>query len=278
MSLDDDKPFLISPPFGTWFNHPRAYSVLGSFTERPRPGRLGQILRTVRPVEGGWINKIGLRNPGMWSLTSWREHQIPSLAPIDGDPREWQAILDYVLYHRSEVERPLIVEVNVSCPNTNHPVPALPTPTQLRKFVDTFNLTTIFKLQPLPASIGTARRLAESGAAYVHLSNTLPSPDDRGGVSGRQLLEANVPIVAATVNAFARSGLRTEVIAGGGIYEPSDLERYALHGVRRFAIGTGWVWPPRARYTMKSFQRVNGRPVIEFTDRAGGYSRIELDA
>ena len=274
MSLDPEKPFLISPPFGSWFKHRRAYSVLGSFTELPRPGRLGQIVRTVRPVPGGWINKIGLRNPGMWSLTSWGEHQVPSLAPIDGDPREWQAILDYVLYHRSELERPIIVEVNVSCPNTDHPVPALPTDQQLRKFVDTFNLTTIFKLQPLQQSVKTATYLADRGARYVHLSNTLPS--DRGGISGAQLLEANLPIVEKVANLLARHYSDVEVIAGGGIYDPSHLERYALAGARRFAIGTGWVWPPRARFVIKSYQPHADGCVIEWTGWDGSHTRTVL--
>jgi len=50
MPLDPDRPFLISPPAGTWFRHRRAYSVIGSFTREIRPGRLSRIVRTVRPV------------------------------------------------------------------------------------------------------------------------------------------------------------------------------------------------------------------------------------
>lgn len=43
--LDPDRLFLISPPFGSYFRHGRAYSMLGSFTTEPRPGRTGQVLR-----------------------------------------------------------------------------------------------------------------------------------------------------------------------------------------------------------------------------------------
>ena len=48
--------YFISAPFGNFLQFENAISVTGTFTYLPRPGRLGQILRTLRYVktEAGW--------------------------------------------------------------------------------------------------------------------------------------------------------------------------------------------------------------------------------
>lgn len=247
MPLSTARPFLISPPFGTYLHHARAYSVRGSFTRHPRPGRLGQVLRTVRPVPGGWINKIGLRNPGVLTVRDCAADEILSLAPIDGNEEEWEFFVRY-LKSQTAVLRSVRAELNVSCPNTDHPVPALPSPRQMRELADLGSWTpksaVIFKLQPLPSSIEAAQRLAEMGARYIHLSNTYPSPV--GGISGDALREVNLPLVDRVASLLAREHSNVDIIAGGGIKAQEHVEAYRRAGAVRFSLATAWAWPPRA--------------------------------
>ena len=62
----------ISPPFGNYIHLPNTIPIRGSFTLNERPGKWGQILKTLRyiPHLNGWVNKIGLRyeNSGVF----WR--------------------------------------------------------------------------------------------------------------------------------------------------------------------------------------------------------------
>ena len=57
----------ISPPFGNYINLPNTTPIRGSFTLKERKGKWKQIFKTLRyiPHFNGWVNKIGLRNPGI---------------------------------------------------------------------------------------------------------------------------------------------------------------------------------------------------------------------
>ena len=57
----------IGPPFGNYVSLPNTTSIKGSFTLEPRSGLFSQIIKTLRYSfqDKGWINKIGLRNPGI---------------------------------------------------------------------------------------------------------------------------------------------------------------------------------------------------------------------
>jgi dihydroorotate dehydrogenase len=269
MTLDPARPFLISPPFGSYFRDRRAYSVLGSFTRFPRLGRTAQILRTVRPVPGGWVNKIGLRNPGAEAALDIvrlkpcqigivrylpEPPKITSFTLIDGDTAEWEWLVGFL--GRPNGRRPAIVEINISCPNTDHPIPALPSEAQARAIIEQPNLTTIWKLPPIESAVIEAvAYLSNAGARYFHLSNTLPIPH-LGGLSGAGLREANLRIVERRANYLAQRFQprlpRPEIIAGGGIYRPDHLRAYRDAGATRFSLATAWFWPPRAWHVMRS--------------------------
>lgn len=253
-SLSPDRPFFISPPFGSYFHNEKAYSVRGSYTRFARPNRFKQILRTVRPVPGGWINKIGLRNPGMLTVREWPDNEVMSLALIDGDKTEWDHVVDYALARtgvmRSTMPNP-VFEFNISCPNTNHPVPAMPDKVQVRSLVCHDRPTVVFKLQPLESSISAAVQLADWGVTYLHFSNTLPSPI--GGISGAPLREVNLPLIEKVRNALV--SYPVEIIGGGGIYSVDHLRQYRDAGAVRFSLSTAWVWPPRALRIINALRR-----------------------
>lgn len=249
MFLDPDRPFLISPPFGTYFSDRRAYSVLGSFTAEPRPGRTGQVLRTVRPVphERGpaWINKVGLRNPGIASLARFGvpghampRDEIVSLSPLEG--RDWGLFEQFL----DEAFGPLRVEFNVSCPNVDEH-PSLPPLFKIRRLLANCP-DAIWKLPPTRRALDSAALLHDAGARYVHLSNTIPSPV--GGISGTPLRELNLPLVEAVARALPS----LEVVAGGGIYHPDHVRQYRDAGAVRFSLATSFFWPPRARRILEA--------------------------
>jgi dihydroorotate dehydrogenase len=224
----------IAPPFGTYFRPKGAIPVLGSFTPRPRPGRTGQVLRTVRPVPGGWVNAIGLRNPGVGALRCrYQPGIVYSLAGIeDGD---WS-----LLYHALwTFQWPAYdLELNLSCPNVHEYGP--PTRGELEAFTTLPNAHISAKLPPdLPAAIELTARCLEAGIRLIHLSNTLPSPV--GGVSGAPLRKVNLPIVAE----IARRYPQAEVIAGGGIYNESHARAYLHTGAKHLSLGTVWMNPLR---------------------------------
>ena len=57
--------YFISAPFGNYLHREGAVSVTGTWTVDPRPGRIKQIIKTLRYTKTGWRNKLGLRNPGL---------------------------------------------------------------------------------------------------------------------------------------------------------------------------------------------------------------------
>lgn len=251
MSLDPDRPFLISPPTGTWFRHHRAYSVIGSFTRYARPGRLGRIVRTVRPVPSdagpAWVNKIGLRNPGIASLERMKpggsngpKYEIVSLAPLE--PSDWHVFEAYL-----DAIYGVAIELNVSCPNVDEH-PDLPEATTIKRLLGACP-DAIWKLPPNRHAAHTAHLLCGLGARYVHLSNTIPSPI--GGISGAPLRELNLPLVESAAEMINRDAFDAEVIAGGGIYAKEHVRAYRDAGATRFSMTTAWFWPPRARRALK---------------------------
>lgn len=254
--LSPDRPFLISPPFGNYLRSRSAYSVLGSYTAEARPGRLGQILRTVRPVPGGWINAIGLRNPGMDSLPQYKrvdangpfqDHQIVSLAPLADT--DWHRIERWLDERRQRVT----IEINISCPNVDEH-PPLP-PRSIVERIAGGGATVIVKLPPLERqALAATDFFVEAGVHYLHLSNTLPSPI--GGISGRALRGVNLPLVERIATVVAGwSDDQVEIISGGGIYNPEHLRQYRDAGATRFSLATAWFWPPRALNVIQSTKK-----------------------
>src|SRR5262245_61988246 len=101
------KTFLISPPFGNWIRSKHCTRVLGSFTWESRPGLAYHTIRSLRPIEGGWINQIGLRNPGIRSCGFERQFVYSLVGLDDGD---WESMLHHC-------PAGMTVEVNLGCPN-----------------------------------------------------------------------------------------------------------------------------------------------------------------
>lgn len=237
---------ILAAPFGNHLEFPGVISTLGSYTAHPRGGRWWRVALTVDryPRMGAWINKIGLRNPGIKSLVDAIVSQdvivtdrIISLAgDVDGQD-QWAELLDEV--ERIDVfKRPLFFEVNLSCPNVKKPMDDL----FMKMEYIFFRLQNYFEdkiIMPVSVKIPPVRydaivsRAYDLGIRYFTCSNTMPVPG--GGVSGVPQRMANEEAVRLIKRTFPKD---IEIWACGGIYSVDDAKRYVDLGADRVVLGT----------------------------------------
>ena len=105
----------ISPPFGNYIHLPHTMSIKGSYTLNHRPGLISQIFKTLRFTDYKgqkmWINKIGLRNPGiLYGLKHYNsDTDIISIAIMEKEE---------IKKFNEIIPKDTNIEINVSCPNT----------------------------------------------------------------------------------------------------------------------------------------------------------------
>jgi dihydroorotate dehydrogenase len=214
--------FFISPPFGNYIETYNTISIKGSFTLLPRPGLIGQIIRTLRYdfINKGWINKIGLRNPGIdYAIEKYKNKDcIVSIAILKKE--EIPILL-------KKIPRDMNLEINVSCPNAKNRMIG----EGLKEFLNPEREWCIIKLCPL-----TDENLLDNyyreGFRQFHCSNTLPIKE--GGLSGKKLMFFNKKLIPYIKNNYKDS----IVIAGGGIQNMKDVEYYKNLGADHFSFST----------------------------------------
>lgn len=214
----------ISPPFGNYIGYKRCIRIRGTFTWERRSGLIMQTLRTLRPVRGGWTNKIGFRNPGVVNIKdNCDKDSIYSIAAIDSD---WSPFIE-------KAPQLSKIELNIGCPNVgNYSI----TDEDVKRFVDRFIYLQV-KLSPT-VELDYISKLFDLGIKVFHLSNTIPT--EKGGISGKQLKEVNLPLVEKVANMRLQG---TAIIAGGGIYTPQDVQDYRNVGVTSYSLSTIWFTP-----------------------------------
>ncbi len=247
---DAVKPLVISAPFGNYIQPDGATATLGTFTAARRPGRVWRILRTVRYYRrlGAWVNRIGLRNPGMpWlvrKVEAGRVDVADKLVSIHGfNEADWTALLE-----QAARIRPLAIELNMSCPNVGE----IDRHESLFHDAVATGLPVVVKLPPIRYEQMLDHAL-EAGVTAFHCCNTLPVP--AGGMSGRPLK----PIVLGCVRGLRSrpEGGRLTIIGGGGVCEPADIDDYLAAGADRVALGVRTM-NPRLLFTDRPI-----RPLID---------------
>ncbi len=233
------RPLIISAPFGNYIQPPGATATLGTFTALRRPGRLWRVLRTVRyyPRLGAWVNKIGLRNPGIEWLearaSAGRISVADKIVSVHGfTDAEWERLLT-----SASALKPLAIELNMSCPNVGE----FDWPKWLFERAVKSGTSIIVKLPPVRFE-DMARQALEEGVRMFHCCNTLPVPG--GGLSGKPLKPLALRCIG-DLRAMAGEGSEREltIIGGGGITTPADIDDFAVAGANRFAIGTKVMHP-----------------------------------
>ena len=215
--------YFISAPFGNYLKFKDAISVTGSWTLTPRPGRFKQILTTLRFSSTGWINRIGLRNPGIEvGIRKHKHNEVLSVAPVEYS--------DNLKLHRL-VPKNISVEINISCPNIKELV-------NDDYCLDDISLWTkdkrewcICKIPPIFPEY-KIDHIINQGYTQIHASNTIPT--DKVGLSGRAIIPHTLRILKYIKTKYPS----VTVIAGGGIYSKDEINMYKDSGADHFSLGT----------------------------------------
>ena len=227
--------YFIAAPFGNYlkFNDVNHYknctSVTGTWTLNHRAGlikRLWKIASTLRYNSQlqGWTNRLGLPNEGVYhGLEKTSKHEILSIAAIGKD--DWLKMNDIIDEHIS-------LEINLSCPNVEHTEVVWK---DLPLFLNSNNRKwCIAKVSPLTSMEQLQFLIEKAGFNQMHLCNTLPL-DTGGGLSGPTLK----PYVFKMIDKIrSRWGDELELIAGGGIQQPSDVSDYLNAGANHISLGS----------------------------------------
>lgn len=234
---------IISAPFGNWIQPPGTTPTLGTFTLERRPGRLLQVLRTVRYKTGiqAWVNKIGLRNPGI--LSTAKMNLDGKLVSIHGfNMGEWDELFSHSV---RLLGKSAGIELNLSCPNVTDTAFSYP---ELFRAAENIHPRIIVKVPPVGYR-PMVKAALERGITYFHCCNTLPTP--AGGLSGKPLKRLSLECIAE-VKTLCPEAL---VIGGGGITTTQDIIDYALAGASCFSIGSGLFNPWRALFGVKKLAK-----------------------
>lgn len=262
--------------------------ITKSVTVEPRPGHSQP---DIAAVEGGWLNSVGLRNPGIGAfvhrdLPFLRTLGIPIIVSIAGHTvEEFQQLVE-VLEDEAGVDA---VEVNVSCPNVragrrfgSDPGLVAGLLARLRPMM---RRPLFVKLSPLGTEIvAVARAAAEAGADAFCCVNTIPAlaidVETRrpvlgagpGGLSGPAIR----PVAVWTTWRVARAtGL--PVIGAGGVGSARDAIEFLLAGARAVAVASALISDPEAAGRIADGLRayLQAHAIASIDDLIGGAVGLE---
>lgn len=223
------KSLIIGAPFGNYLERLYATSTVGTFTLARRGSTLyrwWRVLKTLRYDSriGGWINKLDLPNPGIYSVHTDQSSRIISVLGFSSE--EWVSLITECVRIR-----PLAVELNLSCPNIH----SSPSVAEIEKAIGMAldnRLKVIAKLPPV-RWMDLARPLFSMGVRHFHLCNTIPMPG--GGISGKSLKQYSLWAVRDVREAWAEE---VDIIGGGGITSEDDVREYLAAGANRVSVAS----------------------------------------
>ena len=259
--------------------------VTKSITRAPRDGNPPWRIVDAR---NGMLNAIGLANVG---LERFLAEKLPEAAAADtviigsiaGD-----AVGDYVAVAEAfdAAEALPLVELNVSCPNTERGLQFGDDPEALRELLRAVRpvlrrTKMIVKLSPNVGDIvAMARAAIDEGADVLTLINTLSAmaidvetrqprlSRGHGGLSGPAIHPVAVRMVQEVHEAVARDA-GVPIIGLGGVSAWADAAELILAGATAVAIGTALFVDPRAPEQV-------ARGLAKWTRRQGCASVSEL--
>lgn len=236
--------------------------ILGALTTKtltaaPRRGnwRGWNPWQVLRKLRGGWVNAIGLANPGIdWFIANeyQRVYHKNLIVSITGGSAS--DIVDMV--RQLNAVEVLAVELNLSCPNSPEWIRWQDEPRSLLNLLEAVRLTLrhplIVKIgyhASIEKRLGLSQVLRSGGVEIVAMINTIPFaqilPDRQsplsfgGGVSGalikRQALEQ--------VSWFSQH-TRFAIIGGGGVGTAFDVWEFLAAGAAAVSIGSAHILKP----------------------------------
>jgi len=218
----------ISPPFGTYFHLPYTQSIKGSFTIQSRPGLFKQIISTLyySKENSGWVNKIGLRNPGIdfaihkynKSIFPFYRNSIISIAILE--EKDIELFLE-------KIPKEMSLEINVSCPNTEEQL----IQKKLSGFLNDKRKWCSIKVSP-NTTLNEIGAFYDQGFRIFHCCNTIPIKN--GGLSGPSI----IPKASALIIEIKEKYDDVEIIAGGGIQNIDVYKSYKKIGATHFSVSS----------------------------------------
>ena len=242
MWIEQNPKIFISAPFGNYIKSKRTISVHGTFTRNPRGNRLWSVLKSLRYDRrlGGWVNKLGLPNPGLQKgLCNVNDKPSDVLSISEIKRGDFQKMNNIIPLNQS-------LEINFSCPNLGKKLPldgaGIFTKVKSREWC-------IAKLSPLTDGDELEFVIEHLGFKQIHLSNTLPLPNGRGGLSGATLKPYTLELIDLVREQW---GNRIEIIAGGGVSDFGGVMDYLKAGANHVSLGSVCFNPFKLRKLIKS--------------------------
>jgi len=252
-----------------------------SFTLQPRTGHKGPV---VAEFEGGFLNCMGLCNPGivdgLAEINEFKEHSdTPVIVSIFGTTvEEFQELTNYVNESKAD-----FLELNLSCPNVfdEFGIPLAASKDEVHKIIKAVKniseLPVISKLSPNVYDIVLIAQAAESaGADALCMINTVgpgmlldtkmvkPVLFNRfGGLSGPCIKPIALKLIYQTY-----SEVNIPIIGMGGVKKGEDAIEMMMAGATLIGVGTAVYYRG-----IEVFNEINNE-IIKFMDE-NGYENVE---
>lgn len=227
--------------------------------------RIGNDPWRVVDLPSGMLNAIGLANIG---LEGFLTEVVPQLAGLDTvviGSIAGHTIEDYVTVAQAldAVEELPLLELNVSCPNTDTGRYFSDEPAALSELLCAVKSVLqktpmIVKLSPGSADVPLlALTAVEAGADALCVGNTMPAmavdPETgrsrigrhAGGLSGPALHPVAARILHHVYEHLDESGRRVPLIATGGVSSWQDAAEFIVLGAHAVGIGTALMADPK---------------------------------
>lgn len=214
------KRILLSPPFSNVYTNSSCTNIIGSYTLNKRPG-LHRVLTTLKPTRDGWLNNVGLRNPGVSNIR-YKKDSILSLFLFNDN--DWLSILPLIKEYNF-----LGIEFNISCPNVNQ---YYIDPSIIKEAASIWNYVSV-KLPHNPHK-SLLYKYFDAKAIY-HISNTKKT--DKGALSGLSLINQNL----STIKEIKALHSDIDIIGGGGIYTSDIAKQYLNAGANYLSLSTSLI-------------------------------------
>lgn len=222
--------------------------ITKTVTLEPRPGNpLPHIIKT----KYGWLNSVGLKNPGIKKylaeeLPFWQKYQTVVIPSIGGENFDEYLRLAGI-FNSTNVAA---LEVNISCPNVKNGLAFGTNRQTVKKLIESlrrqFKRHLIVKLTPnVTDTVEIAQAAIKSGADSLSLCNTFLGLeiDNKqrkaklyrkiGGYSGPAIKPITLRAVWEVYN-----DLHCPIIASGGISNFDDALDYVMVGATAIAVGS----------------------------------------
>ncbi len=238
--------------------------VVKSLSAEPWPGNPPP---RVHETPAGMLNSVGLQGPG---VACWLRDELPPLldtgatvvASIWGHTlAEYRAAAELLADAPAQV---VAVEVNLSCPNRQHPGAGGQVEMFAQRAQDAAEVVDACRVAGRPRwakltpavtdLVEVARAVADVGAEAVTLINTVPGlaidPETRrprlGGVGGGLSGPAIHPVAVRAVHDVHGALPELSIVGVGGVTRATDAVELLLAGASAVQVGTATFADPRA--------------------------------